>query len=104
MNVYRARVMIVGQERAGKTSLKKSLLGKEFNPKEESTVGIEVNPSKCEVEVDQVLKWEPIKDEKFKSEQIAMLIAKELNKTEALQAVTDLEEVLMINDRIIIVI
>ena len=47
--------MIVGQERAGKTSLKKSLLGMPFNKEEESTVRIEVDPSKFEVNVDQVI-------------------------------------------------
>jgi len=57
VNVYRGRVLLVGQDRAGKTSLKKSLLGLPFNPKEESTEGIEVDPSVCEIEVDQVKNW-----------------------------------------------
>lgn len=57
VNVYRGRVLLVGQDRAGKTSLKKSLLGLPFNPKEQSTEGIEVNPSVCEIEVDQVKNW-----------------------------------------------
>ena len=34
--------MLIGQERAGKTSLKKSLKGEEFDPKEPPTKGIEV--------------------------------------------------------------
>ena len=37
--------MLIGQDRAGKTSLKKSLKGICFDPEEESTVGIEVDPS-----------------------------------------------------------
>ena len=37
--------MIIGQERSGKTSLKKSLKGQMFNSKEESTDGIELDPS-----------------------------------------------------------
>ena len=85
VNVCRGRVMIVGQERAGKTSLKKSLLGMPFNKEEESTVGIEVDPSKFEVNVDQVINWGPIKDEKLKSDyrkQMAQLIAKEMTKNE----------------------
>ena len=85
VNVCRGRVMIVGQERAGKTSLKKSLLGMPFNKEEESTVGIEVDPSKFEVNVDQVINWRPIKDEKLKSDfrkQMAQLIAKEMTKNE----------------------
>ena len=57
VNVYRGRVLLVGQDRAGKTSLKKSLLGLPFNPKEQSTQGIEVDPSVCEIEVDQVKNW-----------------------------------------------
>ena len=41
--------MIVGQDRSGKTSLKKSLKGELFNPDEDSTLGIEVDPSLCQV-------------------------------------------------------
>ena len=36
--------MLVGQDRSGKTSLKKSLKGERFDPEEGSTVGIEVDP------------------------------------------------------------
>ena len=57
MNVYRGRVLLVGQDRAGKTSLKKSLLGLPFNPKEQSTEGIEVQASTCQIEVKQVKNW-----------------------------------------------
>ena len=35
--------MLIGQERTGKTSLKKSLKGEDFNEKEESTVGIDTD-------------------------------------------------------------
>ena len=48
---------MIGQDRAGKTSLKKSLLGLPFDPKEQSTEGIEVDPSKCKIEVEQVKNW-----------------------------------------------
>ena len=37
--------MVIGQHRAGKTSLKKSLRGICFDPEEDSTVGIDVDPS-----------------------------------------------------------
>ena len=37
--------MVIGQERAGKTSLQKSLKGKPFKPDEDSTVGIDLDPS-----------------------------------------------------------
>ena len=64
VNVYRGRVLLVGQDRAGKTSLKKSLLGLPFNPEEQSTEGIEVDPSVCEIEVDQVKNWNSTSENK----------------------------------------
>ena len=89
VKVYRGRIMLLGQDRAGKTSLKKSLLGMPFNPKEESTVGVEVDPSKCEVDVDQVKNWEPTERKKLEVtefvEDIAKLIARDLNESAAEQ-------------------
>ena len=41
----RVPVMIVGQHRSGKTSLKKSFKGEKFDPNEDSTDGIEVDPT-----------------------------------------------------------
>ena len=41
--VKRVPLMIVGQDRSGKTSVKKSLKGICFNPQEDSTLGIEVD-------------------------------------------------------------
>ena len=41
--------MFIGQDRAGKTSLKKSLMGQPFNPDEGSTVGIDIDPSLFEI-------------------------------------------------------
>ncbi|XP_044178338.1 uncharacterized protein LOC114973253 isoform X2 [Acropora millepora] len=43
--VRRIPIMLIGQDRSGKTSLKKSLQGLRFNPNEDSTVGIDVDPS-----------------------------------------------------------
>ena len=43
--VMRVPIMLIGQERSGKTSLKKSLKGHLFNDKEESTDGIEKDPN-----------------------------------------------------------
>ena len=79
--------MFLGQDRAGKTSLKKSLLGLPFDPNQESTVGVEVDPSICEVEVDQVKNWMSSEGKKpemseFK-EEIARFIAKDLAEPEA---------------------
>ena len=45
----RVPVMLIGQDRSGKTSLKKSLRGEPFNQNEESTVGIDVDPSHFQV-------------------------------------------------------
>ncbi|XP_068753968.1 uncharacterized protein [Montipora capricornis] len=85
--VYRGRIMLLGQDRAGKTSLKKSLLGLPFDPWQESTVGVEVDPSTCEIEVDRVINWTPSKRKKLEEsefeEEIARLIAKDLAQTEA---------------------
>ena len=81
--MYRGRVMLIGQNRAGKTSLKKSLLGISFDPGEPSTDGIEVDPSRFEVDVDRVMNWQLVKNEKFTSEfadDIARLVVGELQK------------------------
>ena len=56
--------MLIGQDRAGKTSLKKSLIGLPFNRKEKSTNGIEVDPSKFQLDVDEVRNWQPIDERK----------------------------------------
>ncbi|CAH3178757.1 unnamed protein product [Porites evermanni] len=64
VNVYRGRVLLIGQDRAGKTSLKKSIIGLPFNPKEKSTDGIEVDPSKFQLDVDEVRNWQPIDERK----------------------------------------
>ena len=61
VTVYRSRILLIGQDRAGKTSLKKSLLGLPFDSEEQSTEGIEVDPSKCEIDVDQAARnWQSI--------------------------------------------
>ena len=48
----RVPVMIIGQARTGKTSLKRSLKGELFNPNEGSTEGIETDPSYFKVSTD----------------------------------------------------
>ena len=47
--VKRVPIMLIGQDRTGKTSLKNSLIGTRFNRDEESTVGINVDPSHFKV-------------------------------------------------------
>ena len=85
VKVYRGRIMILGQDRAGKTSLKKSLLGLPFDPQENSTIGVEVDPSRCELEVAQLKNWEPSERKKFDvsdfTENMAKLVARDLNDT-----------------------
>ncbi|XP_027055790.1 uncharacterized protein LOC113682803, partial [Pocillopora damicornis] len=48
-SVKRVPIMFIGQGQSGKTSLKRSLIGEEFNPEESSTIGIETDPSYCKV-------------------------------------------------------
>ena len=67
--------MLIGQDRAGKTSLKKSFLRLPFDPEEESTDGIEVDPLKFEVDTVQVKNWKRT-DEKFGVSQFASDLAK----------------------------
>ena len=87
VKVYRGRIMFLGQDRAGKTSLKKSLLGLPFDPKQESTVGVEVDPSKCEVDVGHVKNWKPSEQKKCEmsefEEELARFIARDLTEPEA---------------------
>ena len=84
MRVYRGRVMLIGQDRAGKTSLKKSLLSLPFDPMEQSTDGVEVDPSVFEVEVDRVTNWQRVEPRRFVSEfadDLARLVAGELSQS-----------------------
>ena len=84
VKVYRGRIMILGQGRAGKTSLKKSLLGLPFDPQENSTIGVEVDPSRCKLDVAQIKNWEPIEGKKLDvsdfAEYMAKLVARDLNE------------------------
>ena len=65
VTVNRSRILLIGQDRAGKTSLKKSLLGLPFDSEEQSTEGIEVDPSKCKIDVDQAASnWQSIGENK----------------------------------------
>ena len=54
--VKRVPVMLIGQDHSGKTSLKNSLIGKPFNPDENSTVGIDIDPSHIKVSTEI---WKP---------------------------------------------
>lgn len=84
VQVYRGRIMFIGQDRAGKTSLKKYLLGILFNPKEESTVGVQVDSSKFDVDVDRRKTWQRTEEKKLDvqefHEEVAMMIASDLDQ------------------------
>ena len=85
MKVCRARLLIIGQDRAGKTSLKKSLIGLPFNPNEPSTEVVEVNPSKFEVTVEQVVEWKAVNDDddeqvRPENRSVARLVAEHMLK------------------------
>ena len=85
--VKRVPLMLIGQNHAGKTSLKKSLKGICFNSEEESTVGIDVDPSHFKLSNEI---WKPgEKDQEANAEvaisfehQTARLIADRLRKKE----------------------
>ena len=77
VHVYRGRVFLIGQDRAGKTSLKKYLLGLPFDPKEESTEGIEVNPSRCEIDVNRITNWQCNSGNNTLLSDVSRMLAKE---------------------------
>ena len=54
--IKRVPIMLIGQDRSGKTSLAKSLKRERFNPEEDSTVGIDVDPSHFKVSTEI---WKP---------------------------------------------
>ena len=86
IKLYRTRIMLIGQDRAGKTSLKKSFLGLPFDPNEQSTDGIEVDPSKFEIDIDQVKNWQRTDEHLGVSQfanDLAMMVAGELKEEEA---------------------
>ena len=86
MNVSRARILLIGQDRAGKTSLKKSLIGLPFNPREKSTEGIEVDPSIFQA--DEGKNWHPIDENKkgllgYCSNDVAKVMLETLSRSSA---------------------
>ena len=96
MRVFRGQIQFVGQERAGKTSLKKSLLGLRFDPKEQSTEGIEVDTSQFEIEVDEVKNWHSTQENKPGliecSKDIAEMVTEKLCQFTLLEEESDLED------------
>ncbi|NP_001161599.1 neuralized PATS1 [Saccoglossus kowalevskii] len=60
--IFRTRLMLVGQDRVGKTSLKKSLTGQRYDSAEESTDGIDTNDA-CEINVLKYEAWKLHKED-----------------------------------------
>ena len=92
MNVYRGRILLIGQDRAGKTSLKKFLLGLPFDPKEQSTEGIEVDPSKCEIDVDQIKTWQSTRGSNPELSDFSRAISRVFAEKRYLSIVSDVQE------------
>ena len=101
VKVLRGCIKFIGQERARKTSLKKSLTGIPVDPREDSTVGIEVDPSNLEVENDQVKNWQRTEEKKLDvyefTDDIAKMIARDSTETTAYQDFPKEQVIVMIN-------
>ena len=98
VNVYRGRILLIGQDRAGKTSLKKSLLGLPFDPKEQSTDGIAVDPSKCEVEVDQIKPWQSTSETNSVLSDVSRGISRLLAEERYLEILSNVKEDLWLKE------
>lgn len=88
--------MLIGQDRAGKTSLKKSFLGLPFDPEEESTEGIEVDPSKFDIEVDHVKNWQRTDgkfDVSYFVNDIARMVATEIQELKEIDRDSELQNI-----------
>ncbi|WAR23948.1 NEUR-like protein [Mya arenaria] len=77
--VYSTRLMLVGQDGAGKTSLKKALLGQEPSKSEEGTSGIDLSTS-CRFCVGGQGPWTPLTGSQLTSEEDG-----QTNDTDALE-------------------
>ena len=94
--IKRVPIMIIGQDRSGKTSLAKSLKGERFNSEEDSTIGVHVDPSHFKVTTEI---WKPgEKDEQQNVERacsyehhIARLIVQNLSAKESVAKEESLE-------------
>ncbi|XP_068689890.1 uncharacterized protein [Montipora foliosa] len=96
--VRRIPVMLIGQDRSGKTSLKKSLKGIRFNSDEGSTVGIDVDPSYFKVTTEiwktgETDKEANTKDETSYEQHAALLVVKKLKKGEFFPEESSVESV-----------
>ncbi|XP_020605026.1 uncharacterized protein LOC110043869 [Orbicella faveolata] len=90
-------IMLLGQDRAGKTSLKKFPLGIPFDPEEENTVGVKLEATKFEVEVDQVKNWQCTDQKKLDlsvfREDIAKITAEHMKAMEGRKQTSHSDEI-----------
>ena len=76
--MHRGRIMFIGDERAGKTSTKKSLFGIKFDPQEPPTEAMELDQSSFKLDVDNAQHWKIIEGEERQSDltdQVARVVA-----------------------------
>ena len=89
VEVHRGRIMFIGAAGAGKTSTKKSLIGMKFDPEEPSTVGVDIDPSLMECEVDHVKGWKKQDFEVGKSDlanQVVRLVGDDIKEAMEVRA------------------
>ena len=74
----RSKLMLCGQGQVGKTSTLNALLGKQFNPEQESTVLADTELT-CEIDRQDVQKWEVLEDGRSEySQAVAQIVAEKL--------------------------
>ena len=89
VEVCRGNIVFIGAAGAGKTSTKKSLLGMKFDPEEPSTVGIDVDLSLMECELDHIKDWKKQDFEVGKSDltdRVGRLVAADVKKAMEVRA------------------
>lgn len=80
--VSRGRVIIIGQDRAGKTCLRKSLCGLPFKPEEPSTDGIDAALYELDVEHLNASDFRRKDEELLSPDALSFMIAKDLKLSE----------------------
>eukprot|EP00039_Didymoeca_costata_P009242 m.122015 g.122015 ORF g.122015 m.122015 type:complete len:1696 (+) comp14414_c0_seq8:1305-6392(+) len=84
----RCRLMVVGEGRAGKTTLVDSLRGRKFQAYQKSTIG--VNTDVCQVDVRRLQNWKPFDSTQFGGEFSAAIIrAAMVKRAEEAKALID---------------
>lgn len=85
VEVYRGCIKIIGQDRTGKTCLRRSLCGLPFKSKQESTVGVEVFLC-TPVTKNEIVSWDINKNKDIISDDdVALITAKNIQLQVSLQ-------------------